>query len=258
MHRVVRALWCAALCLAVVACGSSAATPTSTPPPSPTDTASPTPTPVSTPTPLPTSPPRGIYLLYATEWMDGGTGKQQIEVSAIRTDGTDKRVIGALAWPASVWTEDPNPDQISVVWAHDGQDLHMVTYTVTGSPADNCTPTLTNVHLNPSIYAKVPASLTNHDDHFIWSPDDSKIAFSRWLGKSACDQSGGAGGDKIDVVMMDMHGQNERVVAHNTTCVPERWTSGGASLVCYFASGQAGLMNPATGAVTKIGPAHPD
>jgi len=31
-------------------------------------------------------------------------------------------------------------------------------------------------------------SLTNHDDNFIWSPDDTKIVYRHWVGQPNCVQ----------------------------------------------------------------------
>jgi Tol biopolymer transport system component len=199
------------------------------------------------PTPSPT-PIRGQYLLYKVSIPNSGGFTPQIWV--VKPDGTGRRKI---ADGPNLPIASPPTHDIDAVWSHDGSAIHVVKYSAGTSDATHCMPTITNYSIDSGSVHVVGASLTNHDDNFIWSPDDTRIVFRHWVGQPDCVMDGFD--DRTDLVMMNANGTGRHTIATNVSYDVTSWASDGTSLIGDDKSTyRPVLVNPTTGVATPIGP----
>lgn len=265
MRRALRsAAFVATLSLVVAACGTAGATPssgqsgsagstatvtpTSTPTATPTATLKPTPTPKPTPVPV-----RGQYLLYRTS-IDLTDGFRP-QLWVVKADGTGRHKI--VDGPDEPIASPPTHD-LDATWSHDGAVLHVVKYATGTSVATHCTPQISNIPIDGGPALPVGASLTNQDDNFIWSPDDTKIVFRHWVAQPDCVQD--IVDNRTNLMMMNADGTGQHVIAHNVTYQVEAWTTDGTSLIGHDTDNwiQALRIDPANGHATSIGPSSAD
>ena len=280
-HAVRVAAFLTTLTLIVSACASSSATPTNspggpTPSPTPTapakpgatptsnatakPTAAPTPTPkptatptaITTPKPTPSpTPVRGVDLLYKASVATSGGSMPQIWV--VKTDGTGKLKIADGPDEPMI---DPPTHDIDASWSHDGSTIHVVKYATGTSLATYCMPQITNYSVDGGPGHHVNATLSNQDDNFMWSPDDTKIYFRHWVGQPDCVQN--TVDDTTKLMVMNSNGTGRHTIATNITYDIVGLTSDGSSLIGVDKNTyQAVLVNPANGHATPIGPSSP-
>ena len=135
-----------------------------------TATAAPTPTPAPTHTPGPT--PAGVqYLLYDSyESLPDDVSAPQALL--IKPDGTGAHVI---VQTAGLGPLSPPRYYLDAVWSHDGSVIHITTY------PGACVPHLSDLPIaGGPLVPKV--TMTNHDWKFLWSPNDSQIAYRAFPG----------------------------------------------------------------------------
>lgn len=223
---------------------ASASTFATTPPPT-----TPVPTATPAPTPTPTSAPvRHQYLLYSASVNVSGGFLPSIWV--VKADGTGRHKIADGFNEASV---SPPTHMIDAAWSHDGSVVHVITYSVSSNASTFCTPTIKDYPIDGGAARTVAATLTNHDDNFIWSPDGTRIVFRHWTGQPNCVQ------DIVDpdtsLVMMNADGSNRHTIASGVTYAITAWTADGTGLIGVDPdTGRAVSVNPSNGTSTFIGP----
>lgn len=199
------------------------------------------------PLPTPTPPPvRHEYLLY--ESGSPITNGFRPEVWVVKANGTGNHKIADGPDEPQL---SPPTHQIAASWSHDGSVVHFVKYT-TGTPY--CLPQITNIPIDGGAAVPVNASLTNQDDNFIWSPDDTRIAFRHWVGQPNCVMN--SVDNRTNLVIMNADGTNKHTVATTVSYDITAWTSDGTGLIGHSKTviTQAVRVNPTTGIATNIGP----
>ena len=255
-----------AFSLVVAACSSSTASQTGTPSGSPsaaatpsesatvtgatpTLPAAPTATKAPTATPKPTATPvRGQYLLYTTSVSITGGFRKQLWV--VESNGTNKHKL--VDGPNEPMASPPTHD-ITAAWSHDGATVHFVKYNPTTSTTTNCTPTITNISIDTGTAKTVGAALTNHDDNFLWSPDDTRILYRHWVGQPDCVQD--SINDNTNLMVMNADGSGVHTIASNVTYQVTAWTKDGTSLIGWnTTTGRSLSISLSNGTATPIGP----
>jgi hypothetical protein len=202
---------------------SATATTPPTPIPTPTPTATPVVTPHATPTPAPTPAPtlvHGQYLLALDHLL--GTGDSiQPQARLIQPNGANSHVVasGTMVGPAS-----PPRYNLSAVWAHNGATIHLVKC---------CVPQLSDVSALGG--PEVPTvSMTNRDQGFVWSPNDSKIGYWHFTSADEICEQNGSDEFTADVMVMNANGSSKKVLLHNVDkgeLTIQGWNHDGTSLV---------------------------
>jgi Tol biopolymer transport system component len=176
-------------------------------------------TPHSTPTPAPTLV-HGQYIL-ALDHLLGPEDSSQPQARLIQPNGANSHVItsGTLVGPLS-----PPNFNLSVVWSHDGTTIHAV---------KGCVSQLSDISVLSGV-EHATVSMTNKDQGFVWSPDDSKIAywhFTDW--DEICEQNG-SDAFTADVMVMNANGSGKKLLLHNVDkgyLVIQGWNHAGTALV---------------------------
>jgi hypothetical protein len=175
------------------------------------------------------------------------------QIWVAKADGTGRRKITD---GPNLPMMDPPTHDIDASWSHDGSTIHVVKYATGTSLATYCMPQITNYSIDGGPGHVVGASLSNQDDNFIWSPDDTKIVFRHWVGEPDCVQD--IVDDTTKLMVMNSNGTGRHTIAVNVTYDVVAWTSDGTSLIGFDkTTGQAELVNPTNGHATSIGPSSP-
>jgi hypothetical protein len=208
----------------VAACTSSATSPgdsspsatpdatlTASPGVAATDTESTTPEAAPTPTPAASRAPspviatlpgltHGEYLLVRKS-ISLPNDQFRAELWLTRPNGTGSRKI-AEGYTTGVLS--PPAYNLDGVWSHDGSVVHVMT---------GCDSQLSDVPVTGGA-AVATASMTNKDAGFVWSPDDSKIAYWHFTGGDViCAQNGLT--MARDLMVMNADGTGKTVVRQN-------------------------------------------
>lgn len=139
----------------------------------------------------------------------------------------------------------------------DGQRVHLVEEDAT------CTPTLVTVDLQGVELARIKGSFVPGDAPFVWSPDDSRVVFGRYINgepKGMCHSQGGVYGQAellsatIVIDVADKWAVGAPLVAASA---PARygWSPDGRSISIADASPRLWVIDPTSAARIDLGPA---
>ncbi len=162
----------------------------------------------------------------------------------IRTNGTGKIKI-ADDFPQPQLSPGPLPE---AVWAADGMKVHYVRFNV----ADNCRPELIDV--NPWTGAKTPvlhANAIGGDMQFVWSPDGTRIAFTRSQNYQQCTYTSYGIDDIRDLMMMNADGTGLQTIKKHVHYSLTEWMPNGSAIVGLSDAGIV-RVNPTTGMETMM------
>jgi Tol biopolymer transport system component len=164
----------------------------------------------------------GRYLL-ALNHVSMPDDVSQPQALLLQPDGSGSHVIasGTAVGPLS-----PPNYNLAAVWARNGAKVHII---------KGCDSRLSNVSALGG--AEVPTvSMTNKDQGFLWSPDDTKIAYWHFTGvDEICEQN--SVDDTVDLMVMNADGSNKRVLIHGLSkgdLTLQGWRPDGQALIAEF------------------------
>jgi Tol biopolymer transport system component len=205
------------------------------------------PIPTATPTPVHTPAPGGQYVLFRHE-IGVSSGVDQVDVWVTRADGTGARSVSP---GVDVPVSNGPRYTVSAAWSDNGAAVHFVRWQdVAGQ---SCLPQLVDLPIEGHDFVFVNASLTNGDVAFVWSFDDSLIAFEHWS-SNQCYVAANVS-PAHDVVVMNADGTGRRTVAASSTYLVKGWLPDGSALIA--ADRSSGLMvrlDVATGSTSPLVP----
>ncbi len=178
------------------------------------------------------------------------TGGFKPSIWVVKADGTGRhKIADGFNEPMA----SPPTHQIDAAWSHDGSVLHVITYSVSSNVSTYCTPQIKNYPIDGGAAHTVAATLTNHDDNFMWSPDGTKIVFRHWNGQPNCVQD--LVDPSTDLMVMNADGSGRHTIISGVTYWITAWTADGTGLIAVDPdTGRAMSVNPTNGDSIFIGP----
>jgi Tol biopolymer transport system component len=152
---------------------------------------------------------------------DIGLPATQPQLWLAEPDGTGVRKIfdGDLNGPLS-----PKRHNLDAVWAQDGSVIHITEY------PDLCVPHLYD--MSPTGGVPVARSVaTNKDMQFVWSPDDSQIAYFHFTSEDFICEQNGSEVMTHSLMVMNADGSGPRVVKANAWYEVTAWWPDGSALM---------------------------
>jgi Tol biopolymer transport system component len=167
-----------------------------------------------------------------------GEDLYQPQLWVIRPTGTGARKIaeGQAHGPLS-----PPNYNLDGVWSHDGSMVHVM---------KGCDSRLSNIAVHSWVETPV-VNMGNKAAEFVWSPDDTKVAYFNYTNVQAVICMQGTIPTTHDLMVMNADGSARTVVLHNTDWYPYSWP--GASSVLLRDNPVWALMSIPGGAVTSLG-----
>jgi hypothetical protein len=182
----------------------------------------------------------GQYLLYDTDKSLPGDVSQPQEW-VVKPDGSGARLVaeGIAVGPLS-----PPRFNLDAVWSHNGLILHLARY------QDACTPHLSDVPASGG--TETPkVTMTNHDGYFLWSPDDTRIAYRHYHEDTICEQNGLSMIN--DLIVMNADGSGKHIIRTNIPYQVTAWLPDGSGFVAHNDAGAWFKVNGIDGSTTPLG-----